>query len=101
MTDQEILDEKPDGAEYISNIGYLWNDNEDWFVFVNGEWVHLFFHEYEQVTFNIRSLADIEQIVEFEAECAALEHDLGMSEIELDNQAILLSDAESKLEEYL
>lgn len=68
MNNQEILDNAPSGAEYISKIGYLWNDGDSWFVYevATEEWLHLFFHEHDELELNIRSLADIKRIAELE-----------------------------------
>jgi hypothetical protein len=68
MNNQEIIDNAPDGAEFTSSMGYLWNDNEDWFIYgaTTEEWNHLFFHEYSFSDWKIRSLADIKRIVELE-----------------------------------
>jgi hypothetical protein len=69
MNNQEIIDNAPEGAEFTSSMGYLWNDNEDWFIYgaTTEEWNHLFFHEYSFSDWKIRSLADIKRIVELEA----------------------------------
>ena len=69
MNNQEILDNAPEGAEFTSVMGYLWNDNEDWFIYdsTSEEWLHLFFHEHTYSDWNIRSLADIAKIAELEA----------------------------------
>jgi hypothetical protein len=70
MNNQEIIDNAPEGAEFTSSMGYLWNDNEDWFIYgaTTEEWNHLFFHEYSFSDWKIRSLADIKRIVELEKE---------------------------------
>ena len=68
--EQDILDNAPQGAEYISKIGYLWNDGDSWFIYeaATEEWLHLFFHEHDELELNIRSLADIKRIFELEVE---------------------------------
>ena len=69
MNNHEILKNAPEGAEYHSVIGYLWNDGEDWFVFMYTEWVNMFFYEYP-CEFKISSLADIQEIEDLKEQLA-------------------------------
>jgi|GEM_PF-4470733 len=82
---RNIIADAPNCSEFISNMGYLWNDNDNWFIYAvnKEEWLHLFFHDYDYSDWKIRSLADITTIIEqadrikdFEANQA--KRDLGM-----------------------
>jgi hypothetical protein len=83
VNNQEILDNAPDGAEFTSSMGYLWNENDDWFIYEPkpDEWVHLFFHEYTISDWEIRSLADIRRIKELEKYAGNLSAEKIVSEI--------------------
>jgi len=67
MTNQEILDNAPEGATSVNKHNqYLWFDGEESFVFnpEEKEWVLTFYEECALEGF--RSLADIRRIAELE-----------------------------------
>jgi hypothetical protein len=94
MKDQEIIDNAPEGAEFTSSMGYLWNDNDDWFIYETstGEWLHLFFHEHAYSDWCIRSLADIKRIGE-------LERSLKIAECMIENQKLEIANLNAALKE--
>ncbi len=94
MNNQKIIDNAPEGAEFISSMGYLWNDNENWFIYeaATDEWSHLFFHDHEYSDWKIRSLADIKRITD-------LKRCLNISECMIENQKLEIANLNAALNE--
>ena len=68
MSNQEILDNAPEGATHVNHKNkYFWFDGDNQFIYKpkTDEWLMTFYHENKLDL--VRSLADIKRIVKLEA----------------------------------
>ena len=72
---KQIIAGAPKTADYISIMGYVLNELDDWYLWspVKQEYVYLVLYDYED-SWEFQSLADIREIIELRERVAELEN---------------------------